>query len=372
MPASRTGIAIFQWTCQEQYRTKKDVQPLLDEKLAQLNAERKSPEARKNAAAQTLTVVSYWKDYFWPFAQRELKPSTSHGYASLWKMYLGPRLATTIMGDFRCVTATQLLALIHQEHRLGRATLAHIKGLLSVVFMHAKRAGVLDGENPVKDAGIPRAAAASKPTHAYSPDEVLAMLDALTGVARTAVALMYFCGLRPGEARAARWENYDGKTLKIRASMWRKHLTDPKTAESAAVQVVPEILADILAESRRDDGFILTSPLGKPVDLYNLTSRVIVPALARCGNCKKEKQNHKTVDHEFQPLPKWRGFYALRRGLATLATSVDSQMGAKSLLRHSNVATTQTYYIKSVPEDAVRAASKIDALFQKSENAVPN
>jgi integrase len=356
----------------DRYRTKQDVQLLLDNKLAHLNAERKSPEARKNAAASTLTVAQYWTDYFRPFADRELKPSTSHGYASLWKMYLGPRLATTIMGDFRCVTATQLLAAIHEEHGLGRSTLAHIKALLSVIFLHAKRAGVLDGPNPVTDAGIPRAAAASRPTHAYSPDEVLAMLNALTGVARTAVALMYFCGLRPGEARAARWENYGGKTLKIRASMWRRHLTDPKTSESAAVQVVPETLADILGESRRDEGYILTSPTGKAIDLYNLTSRVIVPALALCANCHKEKEDHKTADHEFQPLPKWRGFYALRRGLATLATSVDSQMAAKSLLRHSNVATTNQFYIKSVPEDAVRAASKIDALFQKSENTVPS
>ena len=35
------------------------------------------------------------------------------------------------------------------------------------------------------------------------------MLDALDGVARLAVGFMYFTGLRPGEARAARWEDYD-------------------------------------------------------------------------------------------------------------------------------------------------------------------
>ena len=167
----------------DRYRTKKDVQPLLDEKLVQLNAERKSPEARKSAAASTLSVAGYWKDYFLPFAQAELKPSTVHGYKNLWKMYLGPRLATTIIGDFRCVTATKLLAQIHEEHRLGRATLKHCKALLSSMFRHAKRGGVLDGENPVRDAGIPRAALASRPTHAYSPEDVLLMLDALTGVA---------------------------------------------------------------------------------------------------------------------------------------------------------------------------------------------
>jgi integrase len=93
---------------------------------------------------------------------------------------------------------------------------------------------VLDGENPAADVGIPRAAEASKPTHAYTAEEVFAMLNSLQGTAKTAVALIYFCGLRPGEARAARWEDYDGKTLRIRASMWRKHTTLPKTTDSVA------------------------------------------------------------------------------------------------------------------------------------------
>ncbi len=356
----------------DRYRTKKDVQPLLDSKLAQLNAERKCPQARKSAAASTLTVTDYWKDYFLPFAKRELKPSTVYGYEGLWRMYLGPRLANTIIGDFRCVTGTQLLAAIHEEHKLGRTTLKSCKSLLSSVFRHAKRAGVVDGQNPCTDAGIPRSAAASRPTHAYSPDQFLLMLGALNGVAKTAVALMFFCGLRPGESRAARWEDYDGKTLQIRGSLWRRHLTDPKTPESIATQVVPETLREILAESRRESGYILTSPLGKPVDLYNLVTRTIKPALARCANCRKKKTEHTTTDHPFEPLPKWRGYYALRRGLATLTSSLDTPIAAKSLLRHANVATTNQFYIKSVPEDAVRAASKIDALFQKSENVVLN
>jgi integrase len=358
----------------DKYRTKKDVQNLLDEKLVQLNAERKSPESRMSTAASTLTIAAYWADYFLPFAKRELKPSTIHGYQALWKMYLGPRLADTIIGDFRCVTATQLLAAIHEEHKLGKATLKHCKALLSSICKHAKQGGVLDGENPVKDAGIPRAAVAGKPTHASSPTEVMAMLGALKGVARTAIALMFFCGLRPGEARAVEWRDYDEKkkTLRIRSSLWRGHMTAPKTPDSVATQVVPDTLGDILAESPRSDGYILKSPLGKPIDLYNLTSRVIVPALTLCANCQKEKAEHDAIDHEFQPLPKWRGFYAFRRGIATLATSVDSQLAAKSLLRHSNISTTQSHYIKSVPEDALRAATKIDALFKSAENAIPN
>ena len=198
------------------------------------------------------------------------------------------------------------------------------------------------------------------------------MLNSLQGTAKTAVALIYFCGLRPGEARAARWEDYDGKTLRIRASMWRKHTTLPKTTDSVAPVPVAETLADILRESRRESGYILASPLGKPVDLHNLASRVVIPRLARCAECGEDKEKHGTDGHEFQPLPTWHGWYGLRRGLATLATSLDSQLAAKSLLRHSNVQTIQQFYIKSVPADVLRAVEKMDALFQKSANVVPN
>jgi integrase len=160
--------------------------------------------------------------------------------------------------------------------------------------------------------------------------------------------------------------------------MWRSHLTEPKTKESGTKESgapvpVAETLREILAESRRESGYILATATGAPVDLHNLAVRVVRPALALCAECKKEKTEHGANGHEFTPLPTWRGWYALRRGLATLATSLDSQMAAKSLLRHSNIQTTAAYYIKSVPAEALRAVEKMDALFQKSgANSVPN
>jgi integrase len=349
----------------DRYRSKKDVQPVLDEKLRPLNEGR-------CAAESILAVAIYGDEFFLPHAERELKPSTVYGYRGLWRSYLRPRLTQIALRDFRCVDATNLLASIHRDHGLSRKSLRHCKALLSTVFTHAKRAGVLDAQNPVTDAGIPRAAAASKPTYAYSAREVLAMLDALEGTAKAAVALMYFCALRPGEARAARWEHYNGQTLSIRASMWRSHTTLPKTAESVAPVPVAETLRDILAESRRESGYILCSPLGKPVDLHNLAARSVMPTLARCGRCRQPRETHEVADHEFAKLPDWHGWYALRRGLATLATSIDTQLAAKSLLRHTNVQTTAQFYVKSVPADALRAVQKMDALFQKPTEVAPN
>ena len=70
-------------------------------------------------------------------------------------------------------------------------------------------------------------------------------------------------------------------------------------------------------------------------------------------------------------LPQWRGWYGLRRGLATTATAVDSPLAAKSLLRHSSIQTTAQHYIKSVPAEALRAVDKINALFDNG-NGQPN
>jgi integrase len=349
------------------YRSRKDVQPLLDRKLQPLNDRRATPEG-------TLTVAKYGDDHFLPYAERELKPSTTHGYKALWKMYLRPRVSGISLRDFRCVDATNLLAAIHRDHNLSRLTLRHCKALLSTIFTHAKRAGVIDGLNPVQDAGIPKAAVKSDPTHAYSADQVLAMLDALDGIARATVAVMFFCGLRPSEARAIEWTDYDGDrgVLKVRASMWHTHLTPPKTEESCGVVPVANMLAEILSELPHSSKFILAGPSGKPVDLHNLAARVVKPSLKRCKVCKKVEGDHEGAGHDFEldkSIPTWRGWYALRRGLATLATSVDSALAAKSLLRHANIATTNQHYIKSVAADALRAMDKINALVDNANGS---
>jgi integrase len=324
----------------DRYRSESDVRPLLDDILRPLNQGRSSPQS-------SLAVAEYVRLFFLPHVEAECKPSTANGYKATWKMYLAGGLQNVTMRDFRCVDATNLLAVIHRQHGIGRTTLKHCKALPSSIFRFAKQQGVIDGVNPVQAAGIPRKAAEPQPAHAVTPEEVMAMLAALTGTARTAVALMYFAGLRPGEARGVTWPDYDGKRLHVRRSIWRTHVTSPKTPESAAAVPVCETLAEILNSQRKDSGYILAGVTGKPINLNNLAKRVVAPALRK-------------VKIE------WRGWYAFHRGIATLAATVDSPLAAKGLLRHSNLATTQQHYIKDVPAETLRAVAKIDALYASS------
>lgn len=335
----------------DRYRNEKDVRPILDEILRPINSGQSSPSG-------TMTAARFYELFFYPHIKAERKPATAAAYDSIWKPYLSPLLQHHILRDFRCVDATNLLAAVHKEHCVGRKTLRNCKGLLSSIFTYAKQTGALDGINPVKDAAIPSKAAQAKPQHATSLDELLAILDALAAasaeakgstaghlrIARRAIALMFFCGLRPGEARGCEWKDYDGKHLLIRQAVWRTHIDTPKTQESVGKVPVSKHLKEILNADRQSEGYILAGTRsGRPIHLPNLSRRYVRPAL--------QKQNIA-----------WYGWYAMRRGIGTLATSEESSLAAKGLLRHANVATTQQFYIKDVPEDTQRAVEKIAKL----------
>jgi integrase len=229
---------------------------------------------------------------------------------------------------------------------------------------------------------VPKKAAAPAPTHAATPEEVLVILEILRKAgewkARTAVALMFFAGLRPGEARGICWEHYDGKRLYITQSVWHKFRTEPKTLDAASPVPVIETLAEILNDLRERDGNpssgpILRGPSGKPMILDNLSKRVVVPALKRCSVCGEQESKHE-ADHEFkldESIPKWAGWYSLRRGVATtLAGLAKDGMASKGLLRHTNLATTTRHYVKDVPENTLAAMNLLETLFNECSTAV--
>jgi integrase len=269
------------------------------------------------------------------------------------------------------VDAANMLAHFAQRG-WGRRSLQHAKSLLRGIFTYAKNLGVLDGVNPVQGTIIPRKAVAPAETHASTPNEVIAILDVLKRAkdlqerqklqAQTAIALMFFAGLRPGEARGATWENYDDKTLSVKQSVWRKHTTDPKTTSAAKPVPVIEPLRELLAELRAADGNPGSGPIlrgvkGKPLSLDMLAHVVIRPALRNRTNYPNGQSK------DWMPLA-WQGYYALRRGIATqLNTITRDPMAAKGLLRHSSVNTTLTHYIKSVPEVTANGMAQVELLF---------
>jgi integrase len=255
---------------------------------------------------------------------------------------------------------------IHRQHKVGRSTLKHCKRRLSSLFTVAKNVGALDTLNPVQEALIPTKAAKPRKTHAATPDEVMTILDLLEKAgewkARAAVGLMFFTGLRPGEARGVRWEDYQGKRLIVTQSVWHTFTTTPKTDDDedtpSSVPVI-ESLAEILSHLRELElnpasGPILRGPSGKPLNLDNLSKRVVRPLLKAAGL-------------------KWNGWYSLRRGVSTtLADLTGAAMASKGLLRLADISTTPRHYMKDVPENTLSAMNLPETLLSEKQPGTPN
>jgi integrase len=351
----------------DRYRAKADVRPLLAERLRPLN------EGRTDARG-TLTLALFVSEYYEPYVRENLKPSTVNGYTKLWDV-LCPRVGEIRLRDFKTVDAANLLTALAAKGQ-GRRSLQHAKSLLSGIFTYAKNLGVLDGINPVQGTLIPRKAAAPAETHATTPEEAIEILELLGRAkelsahqriqAQVAIGLVFFAGLRPGEARGVRWEDYNGKTLTVMQSVWRKHTTDPKTASAAKPVPVIEPLRELLEELRTAEGNLQTGPIlrgvqnGKPLNLDMLASETIRPAIANPDNYAPDAKRLT-----------WHGYYAFRRGIATLASSISRDpMAAKGLLRHSSVNTTLAHYIKDVPEVTKNAMNQVEALFTQLEGGM--
>lgn len=276
---------------------------------------------------------------------------------------------------FRTVHGEQMLAAIARESNLGRSSLRHCKAFLSGAFKQAKRLGILDGLNPIQDVSIPKAPEPEQDTYAYSLSEIKTMLAMLEEPSRTVILCAPMTGLRKGEIRGLRWADLDGQTLTVRRSVWNKFENEPKTRKSRAPIPVVKQLADALEVHRlradklaQPDLPIFQAGNGKPLNLDNLSRRVITPSLSLCAICKKREDEHKPEAHLFQlddSLPRWHGWHAFRRGLATNlhALGVDDKT-IQAILRHSNVGLTMNVYVKSVSESQTAA---MDAISEKLE-----
>jgi integrase len=180
-------------------------------------------------------------------------------------------------------------------------------------------------------------------------------------------------GLRHGEIQGLLWENYRDGEMQISRSIWNGRVNDPKTRKGRAPVPVIRQLAERLELHRLRCGNPKSGPLfrnakKKPLALGSLVNRVIIPALNRCERCGKEESEHPVappgVDHEYrrdERIPEWHGWHAARRGLGSNLYRLGvPDMVIQRILRHANVSTTATYYIKTAADDVRNAMEKLE------------
>ena len=194
------------------------------------------------------------------------------------------------------------------------------------------------------------------------------MLSVMPERAATIFTVAAFTGLRRGELQGLRWEDYGDGQLRVSRAIWEGHVNDPKTVRSKGAVPVIKHVAERLDFHRMRCGDSQTGPMfrnlsGKPVCLNNVLGRQILPALKRCECCGKAESQHADAKHAFkldEKFPKWHGWHAARRGLGSnLYALVVPEKVIQEILRHTNVSTTSTYYIKTIPTQVLDAMEKL-------------
>jgi integrase len=221
----------------DRYRAKADLDDLVADKLGAVR------DAAKCSRSSDL-FMEYVEEVYLPFVARTMKASTYAGYS------------TYLSGIFTYAMS--------EGHFPGRNAL----------------------ENPASRARIPESAVERVEPKAAARDEVKVILTILKDMPleRAAVAVVAMLGVRPGEARGLRWENWDRvkEQIAVRRAVWHTIEGTPKTTQSVRfLQVSGELREVLLALWKKQKspvgGYILAAPSGKPVPviLDNLAKRSI-------------------------------------------------------------------------------------------------
>jgi integrase len=311
--------------------------------------------------------------------EQQKRPSTVKGYRDIWSKHLKARSSGFWMREIRTCDIQRILDDVAKPGALSSNSLRHIKSQISAIFSYAKQQGYFDGENPARNTAIPPSRP-SEETYAYSLEEIAQILSVLPEPAATVFAVAAFTGARRGEIRGLLWENYSDGEIQVTRSIWRGHVTEPKTRRSrGAIPVISPLAMRLESHRARSNhptaGVMFPNQNGEPMDLGNLLNRSILPALNRCAVCGKSRDgcrrsrvnaNNESSDHEFERdkmLPKWQGWHAARRGLGTNLYRLGvPEKTIQAILRHANVSTTNTYYIKSAAADTRIAMAKLEKL----------
>lgn len=320
-----------------------------------------------------LTLERFIVKRYWPECERRqqltganhMEPSTIHGYRKIFQKHmLGKSVASLQINRFTTKDGQDWLDSLPQN--LSHKTHLRLRAFLSGVLTTALQLNVISGTNPMdatKAGGLSKGRKESELTprelkirksneHAYDHAEVALMLEKLPEPARTICAVAAFTGLTRSEIPALKWEDYDGKTIRVARKKWRGHIGSPKTeAREAEVSVAP-LLQEILDKYKTNEDFpsvegdwmFYGDKEKKPIDMDNLSRREI--------------PNHINGA--------WFGWHAFRRGLGTRLN--DMKMNAvniQNVLRHANIATTLAFYTFPNPERAKAGLKKLTETIRK-------
>lgn len=241
------GNAIYKWA---NGRTKKELEANKEElRRAHING--------AVAIRRDIFFGEFVTDWYRVYKEPYLSASSKANYRSTLNHYLFP-----VFGDkqMRAITSLQLQSYLNSLAGTGKTTLCYIMIILTNCFTLATAQGVID-RNAADGLRPPKAERTSR--RALTAQETAAVLRVIDSHPDgLLLAILYYTGLRRGEALGLRWSDIDFAARALRVERDIDFVTGDvgtvKTETSVRTVPVPDELMALLQKNRQiGNGYII-------------------------------------------------------------------------------------------------------------------
>jgi integrase len=292
--------------------------------------------------------------------------TTIRGYERVLRNRLLPRWGNRIALGVEPLEVEQWLKALKREEGLANPTLDRIRRVMSLVYRHSQRYGLI----PRNQESNPMRFVRCKTTSGYeamilTPEQAYAILIHLQEPERTLTLLAAGTGLRISECLGLQWQDvsFDEAVIHVRRTWTCGQVGLPKSKASKGPVPLHPLLAEFMFRWKRRTPY---SQLGdwvfpsfrlkgtQPRVGNMLVEDYLRPAAVKVGILSSHRNEEgRLVDDD----PRRFGFHNLRHSLASFLIRIKTDpKTVQTLLRHSDVKLTLQCYTHSVSDDRMAAA----------------
>jgi integrase len=281
--------------------------------------------------------------------------TTIGAYKRVLRNRLLPKWGKRIALGIEPLEIEQWLQATKKEHDLENPTLDKMRRVMSLVYKHGQRYGLI----PRNEESNPPRFVRCKTTSEYeavilTPEQAFQVMNDLPEPERTLTMLTAATGLRISEGLGLQWQDvsFDDGQIFVRRTWTIGKIGLPKSKASRAPVPMHPLLAAYLQNWKEETpysnqaGWVFASAKMKgrqPRVANMLVSDYIRPAAVKAGILQENDERR-------------FGFHNFRHSLASFLVRIGTNpKTVQDLLRHADVRTTLQLYTHSIPEDRVAA-----------------
>jgi integrase len=329
---------------------------------------RRTYQNGSEAIRRAVTFSEYALEWLSVYKLPGLSKSSRDNYQNAYHKHLMKPFGNKQMRAIRTVDIDRCL---NNLGHYSKTTVNYIRTILKNVFARAYAEGVIDRDPATRLKNTGKKPKERRALTESETNAVLRIIKSDRGNAGRLLALLYYTGIRRGEALGLQWRDVDfsERVVHIRRDVdFKTHALDTLKTDSSLRDVpLPAALFQYLHPLRGiGETHIVLSPRTKSFlqqsTFVRLWEQIQADIPALCGGDARDPAN--------MPRSVLTPHY-FRHNYATLLYDAGIDvLTAKRYLGHSDVKTTLSIYAHLSEEKAKRGGEKVDAAFQAREQGV--